>query len=164
MLFLPEFCSLFIRFGGEKISEKCPQKFVWSCVGKWCSANGTLFRGVNEMHCILPTCECFPIWVKCCIKKFQRVFSISNCTFLLGASAMTSARLTWIRMTFLKYYGTVCPIFSIVLPMIGGRWRWWLCSLCQQLAGTKKRGVFQTACSYCICRTQADRAPVSQTA
>jgi hypothetical protein len=80
--FLPEFCSLFIRFGKNKFRyKKCPQKIVWSCVGKWCSANGTLFRDVSEVHCVLPTCECFPIWVKCCAKNFN-VFSEFVTTFL----------------------------------------------------------------------------------
>jgi hypothetical protein len=84
----------------------------------------------------------------------------------LGASGIRSARLTWIRMTFWKYYGTVCPIFIIVLPMIGGWWRWWLCSSCARNSPCRdyETRSLQTAGSYCICRTQTHRAPISQTA
>lgn len=94
LLFLPGFCSLFIRFGRKEIGTRNVHKNLFDHVLESDALQTTLFRGVNEMHCVLSACECFPIWVKCCIKKFQRVFKICNSPFLLGASGIRSARLT----------------------------------------------------------------------
>jgi hypothetical protein len=67
--------------------RKCSQNvIVWSCVGKWCSANRCVFRGVSEVPCVLPASKCVQFWGKMLYKKFQLVFKICNCAFVLDQS------------------------------------------------------------------------------
>jgi len=99
------------------------------------------------MHCVLPTCECFPVWVKCCMKKiltcFQNLylyFSFERQCIQIGASNVNLNVILKILRHGIPHFQYSSPNDRRMVAVVV------VFQLCQQLAVQGLRNAESTRC------------------